>query len=141
MLAGLAVSTIADLSGLSLPYLVGTLVTLLVIWFGPRAFPGATVVLQLSACTLGVYLCHLIALNVTGRLIGHGNYLTACLAFGGALFAVWLAQRLMPITHLIHWRCVSGRAGHLSAKQDGLMVRGLLGPPREAARACAWRRR
>jgi len=105
----LAIVGAAALPGVSIPYVLGTLVTVPVLWFGPRSIGGAGIIRQISACMLGVYLSHIFLLSVVSRITGHGNYLTAILAFSCALAIVWIAQRIVPMSQFVIGPAIPGR--------------------------------
>lgn len=90
------VVAVAGLPGISIPYAVGLVSSVLVVFWGARVWPAHWSVQTIASCTLGVYLVHMIFLGVFGRVTGKENHLTVLLAFAAALLTTCLARRSFP---------------------------------------------
>lgn len=85
-----------NLSGMSIPYVVGVIITALVAWFGPARIPAGRAIGQIASCMLGVYLSQGVFLMFADRIVGYGNWLTAVVAFGASLATVCAFRTWSP---------------------------------------------
>lgn len=97
----LAVAASSSLPGLSIPYPIGVVATLLAIVAGRYGVGAGWNVRPISACMLGVYLGHMFVLQMVAKATGPANYITVTVSFLIAAAAVWGAQRMLPWTHLM----------------------------------------
>jgi hypothetical protein len=101
LLAALAIAAAARLPGVSLTYPVGVIVTAAVAWWGARLWPARWNVQPVAACTMGIYLSHIVWLSFVRHYTGTSNYLTVVVTFAAALASVWAARRFVPATRLV----------------------------------------
>lgn len=97
----LLVAVYAQLPGISIPYTVG--IVLMGIVSSPLAIRLSKKwsVQPVSDCMLGVFLTHMLWLQIFSRMVGTGTYLTVSLTFVVALVTVFSARRMIPASRIV----------------------------------------
>ena len=97
----LGVAAAARLPGISIPYLVGLVGAVFVVFLGARFWPARWSVQTVASCTLGIYVSHIFWLGLIGRITGRENHVTVLGAFLVALLTIWLVRRYLPASRLV----------------------------------------
>jgi hypothetical protein len=97
----LAVAAASSLPDISISYPIGVAATLIAIVAGRYGVGANWNVRPISACMLGAYLGHMFVLQIVVKATGPANYIAVTVTFLIATAAVWIAQRMLPWTHLI----------------------------------------
>lgn len=97
----LIVADAALLPGVGTPYTIGIVLAAVTVFWSMNIVPDDWNIHPISACMMGVYLCHILVLKIVGATFGTNSYLTVSVTFIVALGAVWAARRLFPLSRFV----------------------------------------
>jgi len=99
--AGLLAAIAARLPGVGIPYATGMVLVFAIGSIPETAIPARWTVQPVANCMMGVYLLHIVVLDIAAKFVASGSYQIVAVTFIVSLLVVWLARRFLPPSRLV----------------------------------------